>query len=453
MPANLRRLGGRVSALVTQTHFYETFNFKDERAKGRALILMASMLTTLILNMVGGVFFSGFLLAANMDMVKVGTLSSIPYFMSVVTLLTPFVLGRMARRKKALCLSRLLYYFFNVLVITFIPIIFKNQNTVLLLLAVCMALANGINLLFTSGFSAWHINFLPENVRASFFTYQQVAHGIVAAVGLLLSGYIFSNAQKSGNMMSFFVVLRIIIFAICIVEVILYSLPKEYPYEQQSGKTALLAMGSVFTKQKEYIAVMGLVFLWNFTAILPATAMDVHLLQNIKIPYMLVTGMTASFSVFLLVLAPVWKRLIRSHGWLRSFALATFLYTPFSAALGFLTPRNYAWLYPLARCFQLALFVGITITYANMAYLALKEQNQTACLSLFLLLSNLGAFAGQTLGTTLVSSLRGMQIQLFSTNFGVVTVLMLLQAAGMTAMGFYSLWLKKYLKRTHNINA
>lgn len=427
------------------TQFYEVFNWQDELASGRCYVLLASLLSTVITNLVSGVFFTGFLLAAGMDVVEIGSLGCIPFVTAFLNLLTPFALGKYEKRRKVLCVSRLIYYFISVFFMTFVPWIFREPKVVLIMVTICMVVANGVNALYLPGFSAWHVRFLPENVRASFFTYQQVLSGILSAVALIGSGWLSDKVQQMGNTMTFFVGLRMIAFMICIAEVYFYSRPKEYTYEEKDGKEALLAIANVIKTQREYTAVMVVVFLWNITATLTATALDVHVLQVVKIPYTMVTALNASLAVFLLLFAPWWERSIRKCGWLKTLSLATLLHAPFSASIGFITVENFRWLYTISRCAQLICYVGIVIPYSNMPYLALREKDRTACLALFSLVSNFGALSGQMLGTLLMSSMSQFHFTLLGRQFGAISVLMCMQGAGMLLLSGYSQWLHGYM--------
>lgn len=427
------------------TQFYETLNFKDELAAGRCYILLAGILTTVIINLTSGVFLTGFLLASGLNSVEIGALGCIPFLTALFNLLSPFALGRYERRKKAICFSRLIYYFIGVFLMTFVPWVFHNRLVVVVMIALCMIVSNSVNALYSTGLFAWHVNFLPEKVRASYFTYQQVLNGIVSAMALVSSGWISDKMQNSGNSVMFFTGLRIVTFFICIVEVWLYYRPREFAVEKESGKTALLAIGTVFRDQREYSAVLIVVFFWNVTLYLPATATDIHVLQIVQVPYTLVTALNASIAVFLVLFAPFWKKCIQKCGWLKTFALATILYVPCCFAVGFVTKSNYRWLYTAARCAQQACYVGIVITYSNFPYLALRKENQTACSSAFSLINNLGSLTGQMLGTILLSYIVRFPIYLFGEFRETILPFVAIQGLGLCFLSVYSVWLHKYL--------
>lgn len=240
--------------------------------------------------------------------------------------------------------------------------------------------------------------------------------------------------------------LRVLAFVLAGVECILLFLPKEYEEKTSLARNSWRTFIVPF-KHKKFMATMGVIFLWHFGGNLTASALDVHLLETVQMPYSYITTMNASYIIFLLVSTPLWKKMLNKISWLKTFALAVILHAPFSALMGIVRPDNYTWMYPIVRGVQILLYVGIAITLANMHYISLPVEDQTSCLSLFYLIMNMAGFLGQGTGTALVSAFRDFSFTVGGASYNIVTVLLSMQGVSFLVLGLYTLWLDRYLKR------
>ncbi len=192
---------------------------------------------------------------------------------------------------------------------------------------------------------------------------------------------------------------------------------------------------------KRFIGTMAIVFLWNGATTLSATALDVHLLERVGVPYLYIAGASASLFVFMLLLSRLWHRLLRRFGWYRTLACMVLAYVPVTVLLGFAAPGNYAWLYPLCRGVQQGLYAGIVIVLANLPYMNLPQNDHTSFFSFHTLTANLSSFFGQMLGTLMVAF--GGKLALGG--YGVVTFMMCLHGALLVLLGIYVLRAEKRL--------
>lgn len=415
------------------------FNLSEPAARGRVQIVLAGLCGAAIAGLSTGLFFTGFLLEAGLDVTDISLLGGIPLLMSLCTLFTPMLLCSFPRRKKILSISRLVSHFFSLVVLTMLPLLPAPKPVLFGLMAAAYVISNGANQLFVSGYSAWHFSFLPGKVRAVYITTQQLVNAAVSAVTLLVTGVLSDMIGRSGDPAMFFRCIRLLAFGLAVLEVYIFSRPPEPVYREEDHARHPLYIFSYAKKHIKFMGTLVIVFLWNLAAFIGATPYEVYLLQDVGVPYYLISGLTASLFLYLAVFSTGWNRLIRKWNWLRTFAVAVMLYAPFSAALGFVTKANYRWMYPGVRGLQLVLFVGLSITVNNMAYINIPKTGQTAGFSLNIVVSNLGAFAGQMLSTALVRAGQNLRFELFGAAFGIVTVLLCMQGALQALSGLYAL--------------
>ena len=111
----LRRIYGRSRCAVL-------FNFHDERAFGRCVMLTSSALTSVINWLTGSLFYTSFLMMNGINLVNIGIISFIPYIANCFSIFCPAILERFPRRKWILAAGRAGYYCLNLLGITVMPI-------------------------------------------------------------------------------------------------------------------------------------------------------------------------------------------------------------------------------------------------------------------------------------------------------------------------------------------
>lgn len=90
-------LAERIKISFQNSMFYSLFNFSDREAKGRSCMLLSTILATVVNTMTGGVFYTGFLLANDINMVDIGVLGFIPFLTSIFSVFSPMILERFQR--------------------------------------------------------------------------------------------------------------------------------------------------------------------------------------------------------------------------------------------------------------------------------------------------------------------------------------------------------------------
>ena len=121
------------------------FNFKDELAEGRCYNQINQILSSIIANLTGGVFYARFLLLNGINIVNVGIMAFVPYIASFISLLSPWILNHFKKRKAILAVFSVFYYVINILGITLLPKLVQDERSRLLWFIVIIFVSSVFN--------------------------------------------------------------------------------------------------------------------------------------------------------------------------------------------------------------------------------------------------------------------------------------------------------------------
>lgn len=412
---------------LKKSEFFQVFNFHDEQAKGRSCMVFDILFGTIASNLIGGTFFTGFLIENGINMVDIGYVTSIPLFCCCFSIFTPVVLDHFKRRKFVLCASRLLYYAINILGITAIPALPLSLAAKKVYIFVVIFLSNVINQLFATGFTAWHSNFLPDDVRPKYFSYQQIISGLASFVTLLVSGLLTDAVSAAGqSRLPVMIGLRLSAFIFVLLDVYALTRPREYEYKT-SAKVSILSVFTVPFRYKNFILSMVLVFLWTFATHMTVSSYVVYALNDLKVSYTVISLIDSLYGWFIFFIVPFWRRHTLRHNWYRTLLVTTVpnCLTYFIAL--FIVPANGLWLYPIYRLIQHFTGVGFNYAFANIAYVHLPDADRTSCLSFHLLASQAAGFLGMITGTRILSATENIVLSLPGMTLNNVKIAMVFQ--------------------------
>lgn len=392
---------------------FSILNFSSPEAKGRCSMLASAVTAGIVNNLTGGIFYTGFLIANDIDIVNVGIISFIPHIASLFSIFSPMLLERFQKRKVLLAILKLLYYSLNILGITLLPTLVHDKQLKVLFFAVILFLAGIINSIATSGYSSWQVNFIPDKVRADYFTLQHLFSNLMAGIVIVCSGMIADALSGSEKQIEIITLLRFVAFGLAIIDIIILSLPKEYPYKHSYQKLSLVSIFTTPFKCKPFILVMAVVFSRNFSSILSGSTLNYYLLNDVGVKYTFINGISAVYFIFFIIFSKFWKQLIYRKGWLLTFAIAQLIWVPSQMLYAFTTTSNYVWLMLIVRLTQHFLGVGISVTVSNMAFIHLPESDRTNYISFFTITSSVSNFLGMMSGTLLTSMLQNATLNLF----------------------------------------
>jgi hypothetical protein len=427
------------------SRFYFLFNGSDEKAFGRLVMLASAILSSCIALLTSGVFYTGFLIGNDINIVNLGIISFLPFIANCFGVFAPLILERFEKRRVILALARIAYFTINILGMTLLPIFVKDPTQKVIGFAIIVFVSHLINALFTGGYAAWHLNFIPNKVRAEYFSFQQITATTISSAMLLASSFIADALRGTPHQMTIIVALRYIAYALALVEMVILLLPKEYPYPR---KVSTISIKNVFVlpfQHPKFLKTMGLIAAWMFFASLAASSFTYYLLNQVGVQYTFINSIDASYALFLIFFSPFWKRILRKWSWLKTFAVTALFHVPTTLVYAFTTKANFVWIMLAVRLTQHFIGVGINLAWANMPYLNLPKEDQSNYIVFYSLVSNFSAFISVSLSTWLISITQGMKFSIFGVPFINVQMLVLLQALGQLLIGLWVLWKQKSL--------
>lgn len=416
------------------------FTLKDERGRGRSVMLASSIIVSVNNWLTTGVFYTSFLMIYGIDLVNIGIITFIPYIACCFGVFAPSLLERFEKRRWLLVGGKLLYYILNILGITLVPVLVHDPQMRIACFVGVIFLANLVNALISSGFSVWHLNFIPDNIRAEFFLKQSTFSSFIGIGISLISGIVADALAASAYGDTIIILFRYIAFALALVDVAILALPKEYPYSHTRQRPRLRDIIVMPLSSKPFILTMLVIFLHSFFANVPASFVNYYLLSDVGIQYTLIYAINMIYPFVLIVLQPVAKRLINRFGWFRVLAVSLLIHAPSWAAHACVTGGNYLWLYTVVRVYQHIVGVAANTAYQNISFINLPEEDQTNYYSFYMLVANLSAFLGMMVGTVLVALIGDGAWTVQGMRFGSVQILLLLQALGNVIVPIFIFW-------------
>ena len=415
--------------------FLEVFGFRDEDAKGRTVYLFCVILNAFYNVFITGVFYTGFLSMNGMSITDAGIVTFIPYIGNLFSVFSSKILVHFKRRKPILIAAKIYFYVMYVIAATIMPQFVIDPQQRLYWFAAIVFLAYAGYAPFDPGFVIWFYRFFPEDDerRARYLLYQQIAAAMMSCVFLMVGSMITDAVTNSAHQYELINGLRYFAFALVMIEICIQVQAKEYPVTAEPP----LKLREIFTlplRYRKFMYCTVLMFVWNYISNLNNGLWNYHLLNHMRFSYTLVNAMSVLYTVVLLTLSGFWQRVLRRYSWIRTFGLALVIWVPTEVLFFMMSPESAYLFVPLSLA-QHVLTVGINLSYANILYMNLPRDNETALIAFNTLGRNFFAFLGLLTGT-LVSGITGdtaapfMGLQVYSVQFTC-----LLRGVTMLAMG------------------
>ena len=386
--------------------FCRVYNFRDPDAKGRVCLLIYTFVEYFLNYITTGIFYTHFLQNYKVDITGVGILNFIPFFASMFVLFTPGILNHFPKRRWLLAGCKIMYYILNVLVLTLLPALIQDYNTLLVGMIATTFLASLFNIIATAGYSAWHIRFQPEEIRAYHMTVSQFLNAIISGILMLSAGWLCDHLGDW-----FVLTLRYFAFGLGIVNVIFLLLPKEVEYPViRTPKFADII--SIPLKHKKFMRTMLVVFLWQFSLYCYSSQLNYYLLDTIGMTQTFYNIIIFLYGPFFMLFMNFWRKQIEKTSWFRVFGISLLIVAPLQILYGFVQPGNfeltlgtavmsiplYIPLVLIVRLPQHFAGTGHNVAFANFQYINMPLTNRDCFASFYQIIFNLGSMAGMLFG-------------------------------------------------------
>ena len=254
------------------------YNAKDDRGRGRLCMLISGIMSGLVGQLSSGLFYTGFLLGHGIDIVDIAIITFIPYITCFLNIFSPWLLEHFKKRKLILAAGKLLYYFINIVGITLLPELIEDPEARLAGFIAIVVVSNSINALFSSGYSAWQANFLPDDVRMDYFTSSGCINSLLSYIIVFCVSIITDRLEGSPDQLIMITMLRWIAFGLAVVDCLIQLIPKEYPYLKKA-KTKLANIFVLPVKNKRFLLTILIAAAYTFATNLPNATLNAYVLE------------------------------------------------------------------------------------------------------------------------------------------------------------------------------
>ena len=426
--------------------------FGDEGSQNRLRHLQFNYTNNLIANWVGGNFFTGIMLLLNADDAFIGLMSIFVFAANCLQILSSMFLERFKTRKRLIILIRFIVQFINIVVIGAIPFFPIENQAKLVIFAASVLLLNVLGALISPGFSVWHLQFIPQNIRVKYFSFLSMTNGIIVALFNLIGSAIVDRFGSLGLEKWGFAVMRIIAFGVLLYDLFLLSRMKEEPYPQSEKKTSLSDVLIKPFKETRYLRVVAIAVLWSTIANATGSYFSVYLLRDVEASYSFINLVNMMNIPILVLTTPVWSRLLRRFSWLKTCNIAIFIYAFQYLFLGFINKGNVVWLYPTVMVFSYVMAVGINLSFTNIPYINIPEKNQTIFIGFYTTMNNVGALLGVTFGREFIAATEPLSTPELSNKQMLMFTVFILMLLGAVAMFFLRRSLDKENRKSETEN-
>ena len=428
--------------LYFRSGWHDVYNFKEEGAKARSALLLATIMQAAVGGLSGGIFYTGLLVGYGINIVNISIIKVVPYIASLASLFTPYILERFQKRKTILTAARIGYYVINILGITLLPQLVHSDSGRIFGLVVIVFASHLVNFLFTSGYSAWHMPYIKPQVRNAYFTSTTMVSNLSSSIVLIVASIVTDRLQGDAQL-NLIIVLRYVSFAVALLDVYFLQVPKEPVYQVTSSKPNLLDIIRLPISNKKFFLTEVIYGLYCLIGNVASSVLNTWLLEDVHSSYLYINIINALYLFFILGTSKLWSRFSQKHGTFNSLALVLLLFVPTYVLWGFVNAGNYIWLMTIVRLSQHCLGMLQTFAANNLIYVNMPEADQTNYISFHTIMGNLCVFAGMMIGTTLVAAMGTNTWSFFGYPISSVPTLLMIQGIGWGLLGLFVLAIRK----------
>ena len=373
----------------------DMYSIRDEESKGRLISLGSAMITAFYNVFITGIFYTGFLSMYDISITGVGIVTFIPYIANCFSVFSPRILGRFQKRKWILLGAKIYFYAMYILATTLMPQFVTDPDARLTWFIILLFLAYSVYALFSPGITTWFYRFYPSESerRTRYFAYNQTFSSILSSIMLLVSSILTDAVEGSAMQDQLILGFRYFAFLLVLADVAMQAMAKEYPY----AEAPKLRLDKVFTipfRYRKFMLCMAVMFAWNYIGNLNNGLWNFHLLNHLHFSYTVINLVTMMYTVMLLCTGALWQKILKRCSWIKTFGIACLLFVPTEFLMFSLTPGKEG-LWAFTSMIQHFCSVGLNLSYANILYLNLPEEESTACVSFNTIGCNIFAFLGK----------------------------------------------------------
>lgn len=443
----------RISFTELRQRLREFGSAGDEMAVTRGKIIMENAANGIAANLAGGSFFTGLLLFLNASTIQIGLVNIIAYVCNILQLFAPLFLERFSSRKRMLVIVRILNHILNIVLIGLLSILPAAESFRVYMILGIQAILNIMGAFTSSGYSVWHIQSIPDRERAHYFSANQRICSTSAHLFILIGSAIADQFRGTEGELTGYLILRAIAIIFAVIDVWYLAQIKEYPYPKSEQKVSLLMLFTEPLKAKRYRVSILVIFLWNLLATTCGSYYTVYLLDTVKASYSFLNICSAMYVPCMLILMPIWARVINRTSWFAAYWKSVLIYGLFYFGYPLVTVTNYHWVYPIVLLALHILSPAINLVHSNLAFYKIPRENQTVYLSFYSTVANIAAILGNLFATQFMLRTEGMMFNILGINMHPGQLLPGITGLFIMSLGVIAFFLNKREERLDAIEA
>lgn len=433
----------KLKRLYMRSSWYPVFNFRNDAGKARSALLATIIPQAIVSGFTGGTFYTGLLIGHGINIVNISILTMIPYIASLFTIFTPYVLERFPKRRVILSVARIAYYLINIIGITLLPQLVHEEGARVTGLIIIIFASYAINFLF-NGYSPWHMPYITADVRNTYYTAQTLVSNITSSVVMLIASSVLDSIPEDSRL-GFITTLRYVSFFIALLDVYLLQVPKEPSYLASTDRPKLVDIFRRPLQDKRFRITVLVLGLYQLFAGLPSSALSAWLLDKVKVSYLYITVVDATFFLFVLFTSRIWNKFLWKFGACKTMIAVLISETLAVGAYAFVNHSNYLWLMTLVRFTQHFFSMAWSFGTNHIYYETMPPRDQTAHTSFYTLSQHLMVFLGMSIGTWVISAMGDGTVTVFGQILTSVPVLQLAKSILLLLLAGFIFLLRKRL--------
>ena len=433
----------KLKRLYMRSSWYPVFNFRNDAGKARSALLATIIPQAIVSGFTGGTFYTGLLIGHGINIVNISILTMIPYIASLFTIFTPYILERFPKRRVILSVARIAYYLINIIGITLLPQLVHEEGARVTGLIIIIFASYAINFLF-NGYSPWHMPYITADVRNTYYTAQTLVSNITSSVVMLIASSVLDSIPEDSRL-GFITTLRYVSFFIALLDVYLLQVPKEPSYLASTDRPKLVDIFRRPLQDKRFRITVLVLGLYQLFAGLPSSALSAWLLDKVKVSYLYITVVDATFFLFVLFTSRIWNKFLWKFGACKTMIAVLISETLAVGAYAFVNHSNYLWLMTLVRFTQHFFSMAWSFGTNHIYYETMPPRDQTAHTSFYTLSQHLMVFLGMSIGTWVISAMGDSTVTVFGQILTSVPVLQLAKSILLLLLAGFIFLLRKRL--------
>lgn len=315
------------------------------------------------------------------------------------------------------------------------PRFVKSPDVRLLFFILIIFCSNILYAPFEPAILDWFYRFYPKDneKRANYIMIKHMSACVISSIVTLFSSFIADALGRTPYQNVLILTMRYLAFSLVLADVFVMS-KVQPPTCVDSGISKLKDVLIVPFHNRKFIRCMLITFAYSYIKNLNVGLWEYHLLNHMHFSYTLINSKVLLYTIVLMLVFPVWQKVLRRYSWIKTLGIAMLLYSPTEILYFFMT-KEIAFIFLPVSIIQHIVNVGVDLTYGNIMYLNLPEERSTEHISFSVLDCNIFSFLGLLTGTA-ISAVTGdssfvlFELELYSVQFTnlLIGVLFLIQS-------------------------